>query len=39
MAANLARAGYPLVVHNRSPAKVEGFVADHEGSEAASTPR
>ena len=25
MAANLAHAGYPLVVHNRSPSKVEDF--------------
>jgi 2-hydroxy-3-oxopropionate reductase len=38
MAANLARAGYPLVVHNRSRAKVEQFVAD-EGGEGADTPR
>jgi len=38
MAANLARAGYPLVVHNRSRSKVERFVAEHERAEAAATP-
>ncbi|HTP22123.1 MAG TPA: 2-hydroxy-3-oxopropionate reductase [Solirubrobacteraceae bacterium] len=37
MAANLARAGYPLVVHNRSRPKVEQFVAEHERAEAAAT--
>ena len=37
MAANLRNAGYPLVVHNRSSAKVEEFVRD--GGEAASTPK
>jgi NAD binding domain of 6-phosphogluconate dehydrogenase len=39
MAANLARAGYPLVVHNRSRSKVERFVAEHEGPQAAATPK
>ena len=39
MAANLARAGYPLVVHNRSRAKVEQFVAEHQRAEAAATPK
>jgi 2-hydroxy-3-oxopropionate reductase len=39
MAANLARAGYPLVVHNRSRQKVEQFVAEHERAEAAATPK
>jgi 2-hydroxy-3-oxopropionate reductase len=38
MAANLARARYPLVVHNRSRSKVEQFVAEHEPAEAAATP-
>jgi len=38
MAANLARAGYPLVVHNRSRSKVERFLAEHERAEAAATP-
>jgi len=37
MAANLRTAGYPLVVHNRSRAKVEEFVRD--GGEAAATPK
>jgi 2-hydroxy-3-oxopropionate reductase len=39
MAANLARAGYPLVVHNRSRSKVEQFVAEHQRAEAAATPK
>ena len=39
MAANLARAGYPLVVHNRSRSKVEQFVAEHQHAEAAATPK
>ena len=39
MAANLARAGYPLVVHNRSRSKVEQFVAEHKRAEAAATPK
>jgi 2-hydroxy-3-oxopropionate reductase len=37
MAANLRQAGYPLVVHNRSRAKVEEFVRD--GGDAAATPK
>jgi 2-hydroxy-3-oxopropionate reductase len=37
MAQNLLRAGYPLVVHNRSRAAVEALVA--AGAERASTPR
>jgi 2-hydroxy-3-oxopropionate reductase len=37
MAANLRTAGYPLVVHNRSKAKVEEFVRD--GGDAAATPQ
>jgi 2-hydroxy-3-oxopropionate reductase len=37
MAANLRNAGYSLVVHNRSRAKVDEFVRD--GGEAADTPR
>jgi 2-hydroxy-3-oxopropionate reductase len=37
MAANLRQAGYPLVVHNRSRAKVDEFVK--EGGEAAATPK
>ncbi len=37
MAANLRKAGYPLVVHNRSRAKVEEFVRD--GGDAAATPQ
>jgi len=37
MAANLREAGYSLVVHNRSQAKVDEFVRD--GGEAASTPK
>ncbi|MFP5212536.1 MAG: NAD(P)-dependent oxidoreductase [Acidobacteriota bacterium] len=32
MASNIARAGYPLVVYNRSPGRIEGF-------EAATSPR
>lgn len=36
MATNLLRAGYPVIAHNRTPAKVEEFVRD--GGEAASTP-
>jgi 2-hydroxy-3-oxopropionate reductase len=39
MAANLARAGYPVVVHNRSRSKVERFVTEHDGAEAAATAR
>ncbi|HTU86097.1 MAG TPA: 2-hydroxy-3-oxopropionate reductase [Solirubrobacteraceae bacterium] len=38
MALNLARAGYPLVLHNRTRAKVDEFVAE-AGGEAAATPR
>ncbi len=38
MAANLRRAGYQLVVHNRTPSKVEQFVSE-EGGEAAATPK
>jgi 2-hydroxy-3-oxopropionate reductase len=38
MAANLVKAGYPLVVHNRTASKVEQFVTE-EGGEAAATPR
>ena len=37
MAANLREAGYPLVVHNRSRAKVEEFVRD--GGDPAATPK
>jgi 2-hydroxy-3-oxopropionate reductase len=37
MANNLLKAGYPLVVHNRSPEPVEALAA--EGAEAASGPR
>ena len=37
MARNLLRAGYPLVVHNRSRGAVEELVAD--GARAGSTPR
>jgi 2-hydroxy-3-oxopropionate reductase len=37
MAANLMRAGYPLVVHNRTRAKEEDLAAD--GAERASSPR
>ncbi len=37
MAANLLKAGYPLVVHNRSREKVEEFL--REGGEAAGTPK
>src|ERR1700729_13750 len=37
MAANLRKAGYPLVVHNRSEGKVEEFVRD--GGDAAATPQ
>ena len=36
MAANLLRAGYPLVVHNRTRAKEEALVSD--GAEAAGSP-
>jgi 2-hydroxy-3-oxopropionate reductase len=39
MAANLAHAGHPLVVHNRSRSKVEQFIAEHERAEAAATPK
>lgn len=39
MAANLAKAGCKVVVWNRSEGKREAFVADHEGSSAAATPR
>ncbi len=38
MAANLRRAGYPLVVHNRTRSKVDKFVSE-EGGEAAATPK
>jgi 2-hydroxy-3-oxopropionate reductase len=37
MAANLLRAGYPLVVHNRTRAKEDALVSD--GAEAAGSPR
>jgi 2-hydroxy-3-oxopropionate reductase len=37
MAANLLRAGYPLVVHNRTRAKAQALVSD--GAEAAGSPR
>lgn len=37
MARNLMRAGYPLVVHNRSPAGVQELVS--EGARAAGSPR
>lgn len=39
MAANLAKAGCNVVVWNRSEGKREAFVAEHEGSSAAATPR
>jgi 2-hydroxy-3-oxopropionate reductase len=38
MALNLVKAGYPLVVHNRTRAKVDEFVAE-AGGDAAATPR
>jgi 2-hydroxy-3-oxopropionate reductase len=38
MALNLLKAGYPLVVHNRTRAKVDEFVAE-AGGDAAATPR
>jgi len=38
MAANLRRAGYQLVVHNRTRSKVDKFVSE-EGGEAAATPK
>jgi 2-hydroxy-3-oxopropionate reductase len=38
MAANLRRAGYPLVVHNRTRSKADEFVSE-EGGEAAATPK
>ena len=37
MAANLRRAGYPLVVHNRTSSKAEEFVSEF-GGERAATP-
>jgi 3-hydroxyisobutyrate dehydrogenase-like beta-hydroxyacid dehydrogenase len=37
MARNLAKAGYPLLVHNRSQAIVEAFAS--EGAQVATTPR
>jgi 3-hydroxyisobutyrate dehydrogenase len=37
MAANLARAGFPLTVTTRTPGKAEAWVAEH-GGEAVSTP-
>ena len=37
MALNLLRAGYPLVVHNRTREKEEGIVS--EGAESAPSPR
>jgi hypothetical protein len=39
MAANLARAACPLVVHNLSRPKVEQFVTEHNAAEAAATPK
>lgn len=39
MAANLAKTGCKMVVWNRSEGKREAFVAEHEGSSAAATPR
>ena len=35
MAANLAKAGFPLTVYNRTPSVAEEFVAGHGGSVAA----
>jgi 3-hydroxyisobutyrate dehydrogenase-like beta-hydroxyacid dehydrogenase len=37
MAANVARAGFPLAVHNRTPAAMRAFVAEH-GAAAADDP-
>ena len=41
MAGHLARAGHPVTVYNRSPAKAAAWVAEHPGLSArsASTPR
>jgi 3-hydroxyisobutyrate dehydrogenase len=38
MAANLAKAGFPLVVWNRTQSKAEEFCAAHDGSALAQTP-
>jgi 3-hydroxyisobutyrate dehydrogenase-like beta-hydroxyacid dehydrogenase len=38
MAANLATAGFDLIVWNRTAAKAERFCAEHEGVEQAATP-
>jgi 2-hydroxy-3-oxopropionate reductase len=39
MARNLAKAGYDLVIHNRSPKAVEALVAESGQFQAASSPR
>jgi 3-hydroxyisobutyrate dehydrogenase-like beta-hydroxyacid dehydrogenase len=38
MAANLARAGYPLTVWNRTRERAESFAAEHEGVKVADSP-
>jgi 3-hydroxyisobutyrate dehydrogenase-like beta-hydroxyacid dehydrogenase len=35
MAANIARAGFPLSVHNRTPARLADFAAEHRAAQAA----
>ena len=38
MAANVARSGLPLRVHNRTAGRAEAFVAAHPGAEACPSP-